>query len=439
MGIYTNTDRFNTNNDVYDYASEIAANEAYTAAVGCAQILLDNQKNDRALFESVIYNDVAEVNAFYNEGVQVVNENAITNVFKKIIEMFKKLLAKIKGVFMSVITRISTALSDGDKLVKKYDKKIQDCKNWTKFALKNIRKPKEDNIFDAINTTFPFAMSNTFAVNTANDLTAKIGDIGTAAEIKDMDAADVRKNVMRSYVKDGIDTSKENFRKSVMDSLFNDAAEFKVSASSDISATWIKGAVEGKNKALSNVKATAKKAEQLLNKIIGDLVKLDKKLSSIASGDKANSTKVEGEFTSSRSHNTNWDADSDKNKPEGTYKDDSVKTTESGGKSVAEVQAYVQALNKVASAEQDVVARVTAEIIEVYKFTLAQGRKIYAAAARYASSANANAEPAKKEEEKPAEKKEEAKQEAVDFQDSVYLNTLAECIEEEFYMNMEAL
>ena len=94
MGIYS-VNRYSS--DVYDYASDIPANEAYNAAFGCAHVLADCQANDMALFESAIYSDMMEVMSI-QEGVQVVNENAFTDVIKKIIEMFKKLIAKIKAV-----------------------------------------------------------------------------------------------------------------------------------------------------------------------------------------------------------------------------------------------------------------------------------------------------------------------------------------------------
>ena len=99
MGIYT-SNRFV--GEAYDYAAEIPANEAYDAAFGCAHIMADNQTNDMALFESAIYSDMNEIMSL-QEGTQVVNENAFSNVIKKIVEMFKKLLAKIKGIFKAFL------------------------------------------------------------------------------------------------------------------------------------------------------------------------------------------------------------------------------------------------------------------------------------------------------------------------------------------------
>ena len=93
MGIYTSNRYLN---EAHDWASEIPANEAYGAAFGCAQILADCQTNDMALFESTIYSDIAEVRAV-QEGYGYVNENAFTDVIKKIVEMFKEYYTMLRG------------------------------------------------------------------------------------------------------------------------------------------------------------------------------------------------------------------------------------------------------------------------------------------------------------------------------------------------------
>ena len=102
MGIYTNYSGFTS---AHDWASEIPANEAYDAAFGCAHILADCQANDMALFEHAIRSDISEVMSI-QEGVGYVNENAFTDIIKKIVEMFKKLLAKIKGIFSAFLAKL---------------------------------------------------------------------------------------------------------------------------------------------------------------------------------------------------------------------------------------------------------------------------------------------------------------------------------------------
>ena len=150
MGIYT-SNRY-LYNEAYDWASEIPANEAYDAAFGCAHILADCQANDMALFEHAIYSDFAEVKAV-QEGVGYVNENAFTDIIKKIVEMFKKLLAKIKGIFSAFLAKLTGAFKNGKDLVKKYEKQIIKYANWKDFKCKGVRVPKsgKENIVSSIN------------------------------------------------------------------------------------------------------------------------------------------------------------------------------------------------------------------------------------------------------------------------------------------------
>ena len=154
MGIYTSNRYFD---EAYDYASEIPANEAYDAAFGCAHILADCQTNDMALFESVIYSDFAEVRAV-QEGYGYVNENAFTDVIKKIVEAFKKLLAKLKGIFAAFIAKLTGAFKNGKDLVKQYEKQIIKYSNWKDFKCKGIMKPRNDNIIEAINDLLEYSV-----------------------------------------------------------------------------------------------------------------------------------------------------------------------------------------------------------------------------------------------------------------------------------------
>ena len=140
MGLYTNSSRYGNS---YAYSDEITANESYNAALGCAHIMMDVQANDMAFFEGAIKDDVREVIS-YNEGVSYVNENALTDIIKKIVEMFKKLVAKIKGIIKSFIAKLNGAFKNAKGLVKKYEKQIIKYGNWTGFKVKDIRVPKQD-------------------------------------------------------------------------------------------------------------------------------------------------------------------------------------------------------------------------------------------------------------------------------------------------------
>ena len=202
MGIYTSGKYFN---EAYDYASEIPANEAYDAAFGCAHILADCQANDMSLFESAIYSDMNEVMAMH-EGVGYVNENAFTNVLKKIVEMFKKLLAKIKGIFAAFLAKLRGAFKDGKELVKKYEKQIIKYGNWKGFKCKKIRVPKTEDIMSSINTLFK-TTNNTSAIKYGinpygNDILVdtELTTYKTPDAIKDADTEDLKNAIIKKYI-----------------------------------------------------------------------------------------------------------------------------------------------------------------------------------------------------------------------------------------------
>ena len=70
-------------------------------------------------------------------------------------------------------------------------------------------------------------------------------------------------------------------------------------------------------------------------------------------------------------------------------------------------------LQKVAGNEQEVITKVTAEYMTIVKFTMAQARKVWTAAAAWSSGVH---------------------KESVE-----YVNAVAECAAEQFYTNMESV
>ena len=194
MGIYT-SNRY-LHNEAYDWASEIPANEAYDAAFGCAHILADCQANDMALFEHAIRSDISEVMSI-QEDVGYVNENAFTDIIKKIVEMFKKLLAKIKGIFSAFLAKLTGAFKNGKDLVKKYEKQIIKYSNWKDFKCKGVRKPKNESIQTEIQNIFEnkkvSAVQYKITV-TPNNATINTGIKGydTVDKVKDAEPEDIK-------------------------------------------------------------------------------------------------------------------------------------------------------------------------------------------------------------------------------------------------------
>ena len=425
MGIYTSNRYLN---EAHDWASEIPANEAYGAAFGCAQILADCQANDMSLFESTIYSDIAEVRAV-QEGYGYVNENAFTDVIKKIIEMFKKLIAKIKGIFKAFIAKLTGAFKNGKDLVKKYEKQIIKYANWKDFKCKGIRVPKKDNenIQNSINTLFK-AGGQTGVINyeiksinrteDASLLNTGLTGYSDEKKIEDADAEDIKNAIVEQYITGCKDIN--DLHTDVMDALFEDEetieGDDQVKSASYFSANWIKTVLNEGEKWEKEVKKYNDKLEKNINAIIDNLNKDDDTLAKFMTN-----RDNEGKYIQ---YNKKYDNANDNKVEKQSGTDFSTRAKDKKGDLLnslkpvyyatpQNVQKAIHALQKLASNEQEVITKVTSEYMTVVKFTLAQARKVWTAAAAWSSGVH---------------------KESVE-----YVNAVGESAAEQFYSNMEAI
>ena len=411
MGIFSSDRYFG---GYQDYASEIPANEAYGAAFGCAHVLADCQANDMVMFESAIYDDMMEVMSI-QEGTMVINENAFTNVIKKIVEMFKKLIAKIKGIFKSFIAKLDGLFKSGKDLVKKYEKQIIKYSNWKEFKLPKIRRPKNkgESIRDKIEECFTLKISNDYVIPSIDttDWAQKITILKkTVKEIDDMDTEDLKLHILKEgeYVKPSISDLKD-FSENVTEYIWDDEDTLDGDddniSSSFFSAAWIKGVLND-DKWISDVEKANKNIEDKINKIIDDLKKIDDKIAKeiqdkklgaedrvrvsntikladktqkIGKDDRASSAYKDFSLSG---NNKTYGSDNDSSKKMNDQKEDSTVR----GSTYQDIQKYVHALQKVASNEQEVITKVTSEYLAQVKFASAQAKKIWSAAASYSST-----------------------------------------------------
>ena len=410
MGIYTSNRYFG---EAYDYASEIPMNEAYDAAFGCAHILADCQRNDMAIFESSIYSDMEEVKSI-QEGYGYVNENAFTDLIKKIIETFKKLIAKIKGIFAAFIAKITGAFKDGKDLVKQYEKQIIKYSNWKGFKCKKIRVPKsgKEGIMGAVDTLFGYGTDRTginsiYKIKVTADgkieFTNPLGGSNTKKDsfespkdIDDADAEDLKNAIVENYLTGGICKDLTELHTNVMDELFNDEDDIdddNVKSGSYFSAAWIKQVLNEGEKWTKNIKKFNDNAEKNINIIIDNLNKDDDTLAKYMSknpnvkGIKAN-TEFETDYKANAGKRVNRRSGMDFEKTLVDNKDHYNSTaakTEANSATTEDLQKAIHALQKIAGNDQEVIAKVTSEYMEVNKFVLAQARKLWTAAAAWSS------------------------------------------------------
>lgn len=435
MGIYTSNRYLNS---AHDWASEIPANEAYDAAFGCAHILADCQANDMALFESTIYSDISEVRSI-QEGYGYVNENAFTDVINKIVEMFKKLLAKIKGIFAAFITKLSAATKNGHDLVNKYSNQIIKYSNWKGFKCKDIRKPSGDeNIMNSIKGVFGYD-NTTAGIKTVSiyklkldhssgnisfsDTSGIVESLNTPEKINEADTDDIKDWIVSKYISLGSGKSVSDFKelhKEVMDYLFEDKDTINYDddniSGSYFSKSWIKGILDDKDNE-KNIKKFNTRLEKNINIIIDNLKacedSLVKYMSDNNSADFAGSSSTDGEIKFS---DVSDDAKkiSKKNKSDYTFtKHGGAKDTTHKAYKSEDMQKAIHALQKLAGNEQEVITKITAEFMDVYKFAYAQAKKVWVAAAAWSSGVH---------------------KESVE-----YTNAMADVVVEQFYSNMESI
>lgn len=429
MGIYTSNRYFN---EAYDWASEIPANEAYDAAFGCAHILADCQTNDMALFESAIYSDFAEVRAV-QEGYGYVNENAFTDIIKKIVEAFKKLLAKIKGIFAAFIAKLTGAFKNGKDLVKKYEKQILKYSNWKDFKCKGIMKPKNDNIIEAINNLFKYDAASV-GVNAGlyslylrgNDTNIALNTefntlFGTqdADKFNDMDTEEIKNKLLPNYLKDSNKTFNDitELHQDVQDVLYDDN-EKEIDGDDDnvsgsyFSKGWVKGVLND-DKWEKNVKKFNERLDKNINTIIDNLNKSDDDLTKWIT---KNPDKELSTATSSKNDKkfADFEKANGKIKKNSSYEWKEADAVAPKAKiSTEAVQKAIHALQKVAGNEQEVITKVTSEYMTQVKFAMAQARKVWTAAAAWSSGVH---------------------KESVE-----YAQAVGESAAEQFYTNMESL
>lgn len=142
MGLFSNIENtsLGTNYDV-------PADESYTYPNGFARIMSEAAQNDLNLFSALIARDFEEA-AMIQEGYGGFSEEVITegvtDIFKKIKEMFLKLLAKIKGIFKSFMAKFdSVFMKDSKDYYEKYKKYVNAAGiNWSDFKCK-VQMPKK--------------------------------------------------------------------------------------------------------------------------------------------------------------------------------------------------------------------------------------------------------------------------------------------------------
>lgn len=382
MGIYSNT-RLNS---VGTVDVDVPANENYNHVTGCAMALVETYQNDMAIFEGVIYGDMAEVAAM-NEGTEVINEG-VKEVWGKLVEFFKKLLEKIKGIFKSFMARISGVFRDSEKLYEKYNKVIAKNTNWKNFKAK-WRKAKENNVVELISKSATF---NFHDYDIASDLktpTANMQGLFTFNDIYDpdktIDEDDIETAVLRS-LNDALSkavSKPDEINKELMDIVFEDEETKDDWNTGDILHSCIGDLLKEADKNLRNIEKYNKNMEDSIAKVVSKISKEQDKIIKVASNVRLGKTDTYASGTK-----VTGTAGEDANKGKAKFGANTVTgngIAYSSQSSLDRIERLINFDMRYATKEQVVVNKLTAARMACYKYALAQARRIWSSAAAYAS------------------------------------------------------
>ena len=179
-----------------------------------------------------------------------------------------------------------------------------------------------------------------------------------------------------------------------MDELFDDEDDIdddNVKSGSYFSAAWIKQVLNEGEKWTKDIKKFNDRVEKNINTIIDNLNKDDDNLAKFMSkhpGEVRLKGTVRG-GTALSYGNDSGNGRISKNSGTDFEKDLAINSTGNGSKNGTTTTEFIQktihALQKLAGNEQEVIAKVTSEYMEVNKFVLAQARKVWTAAAAWSS------------------------------------------------------
>lgn len=133
---------FNSNTTALG-ASSIPMAEGYDCSYGVSLALVESARNDMAMFQALVQADYKEM-AICKESTGVMMEGEVSTlheavgggIFKKIADLFKKLVAKIKGIFHNFMAKINGLVMKDKDLVKKYQQELGRKRNLDKLEVK---------------------------------------------------------------------------------------------------------------------------------------------------------------------------------------------------------------------------------------------------------------------------------------------------------------
>lgn len=263
--------------------SSIPMAEGYDGAVGVAQALIESARNDYAMFRAMLNADARELSlrksGYVAESeILALQEATGGSIWKKIADLFKKLIAKIKGIFANFLAKFRGLYMKDKDLVKKYGNQVIRKSNIGNLEVK-WRKLKSGNTFATLANTYDADAS-------VNDLEGKVSSTSWKSDLEDRwkevctcdNASDLREKLLEDIWEDD---SPETYKISEIGGIRNLITEF-----------------DGGQKAINKFENSVKKVTSKLDKKVKDYnKKADEAAKAYKDADDATKNKKESEST----------------------------------------------------------------------------------------------------------------------------------------------
>lgn len=133
------------NNNTTSLVDNVVMAEGYDGSCGAALALIESARNDFAMFRAMLDVDARELQiqresaGYVAEGeISALSESAVSGIWNKIKELFKKLAEKIKGIFHVFISKLDSLHKTDKQMVKKYQKELYRKSNLGNLEVKWI-------------------------------------------------------------------------------------------------------------------------------------------------------------------------------------------------------------------------------------------------------------------------------------------------------------
>lgn len=268
MGIYS------INNETFGRNYDVVADESYSGVEGGLIAMLDIQRNNHAMFESMIARDFQEAYMIHegasDEELISFNEASASGIIDKIKAAVKKIWEKIKGVFKTFITKLDGVINrDTKALVKKYHQKII-VKDLHKFKYKACKK---QDTYDQLMTELS-KEGNEFKIESQNIIT-KISSSTSVKEIRDALSDGEYKDKLMPKVFKGVSALAKADFKDLKKEMHENCFDSKESEEgiSDAEITAIEDVLKGQEKSIKDIKKMQTATDKHFNGLLKDLDK----------------------------------------------------------------------------------------------------------------------------------------------------------------------